>query len=358
MGDDNAGWNFSARCLITPETTRHTSPARSTPAPMDVFRADRDEPYEIPGGRVDTSLGVTEYAQYKQQVEAKRRLVRSEYAHVKRKVTTLKEHMLDSYDKLWNLIEKRREVDEERRKQVRDPAELAQKRLEEKEYKNKLPREINKYTQELRESEADLAMKHNYLSTFLDENGKMLQAVEKGEALDTELRRKVERQHAHTQILDAITGMATFKVATDEMSYQQRQELILSESRARSSVAELQQMLKDLREAEEFTDDLVDRLKNKVESIDLLEESQVEMIDSQLVKQRKLGVKLRELKARVGRNNEELVSVSDRVKMDVTKELERLISPKIQAYLFFAVVLIFICVLAVMIYYVYNTVKP
>ena len=42
------------------------------------------------------------------------------------------------------------------------------------------------------------------------------------------------------------------------------QELILSEARARSSVAELQQMLKDLREAEEFTDDLVDRLKNKV----------------------------------------------------------------------------------------------
>ena len=36
-----------------------------------------------------------------------------------------------------------------------------------------------------------------------------------------------------------------------------------------------------------------------MESIDLLEESQVEMIDSQLVKQRKLGLKLRELKARV-----------------------------------------------------------
>ena len=59
--------------------------------------------------------------------------------------------------------------------------------------------------------------------TWIGPSLNISQAVEKGEALDTELRRKVERQHAHTQILDAITGMATFKVATDEMSYQQRQ---------------------------------------------------------------------------------------------------------------------------------------
>jgi len=312
---------------------------------------DSDEPYEIPGGRVDTGLGVTEYAQYKQQVEAKRRLVKSEFAHVKRKVSTIKEHLLDRYDKLWNLVDKRRERDEERRQQVSDPLELAQKRLDEKEYKNKLLREIVKFSGELRVNEEDLAMKHNYLSTFLDENGKMLQAVEKGEALDTELRRKVERHHSHTQILDAVTGSLMIDVNTEDMTYQERQEHIMHEERARSSVAELQKMLKELRETEEMTDDLVDRLKNKVESIDLLEESQVEMIDSQLVKQRKLGLKLRELKARVGRNNDELVSVSDRVKLDLTRELEKMISPKTQAYLFFAVVIIFICVVLACIYY-------
>merc|ERR1711934_838116 len=172
----------------------------------------------------------------------------------------------------------------------------------------------------------------------------MLQAVEKGEALDTELRRKVQRQHAHEQILDAVQGSISVDLSTEDMTFRQRQDLKIKEAHARASLSELRTMLKELREAEELTDDLVDRLKNKVESIDLLEESQVEMIDSQLIKQRKLGLKLRELKARVGRNNDELVSVSDRVKLDLTRELEKMISPKTQAYLFFAVVIIFICV--------------
>ena len=38
-------------------------------------------------------------------------------------------------------------------------------------------REIVKFSGELRVNEEDLAMKHNYLSTFLDENGKMLQVA-------------------------------------------------------------------------------------------------------------------------------------------------------------------------------------
>eukprot|EP00656_Telonema_subtile_P051200 TRINITY_DN682_c0_g1_i1.p1 TRINITY_DN682_c0_g1~~TRINITY_DN682_c0_g1_i1.p1 ORF type:complete len:333 (+),score=99.11 TRINITY_DN682_c0_g1_i1:77-1075(+) len=310
---------------------------------------DDTDTFEVPGGQLDIGLGTEEYRQFKQQVESKRRLVKSEYAHVKRKVTTMRETLLDRYDKLWTLVEKREARDIERKKHCAgDKNALKQQRAKEVDYASRLLEEVTKHEEDLMVLEADLEMKHNYLATFLSENGKMYSAVEKAEALDTELRRKVQRKAAHDQILDAIQGCILIDIP-DSMDFSTRRDKERENKELRDKYAGLHEELKALRENEEVTDQLVDRLKNKVEAIDLMEESQVEMIDSQLIKQRKLGLKIRELKQKVDRNNEELNAISDKVKSDISQELHNLVPPVLQTALFGTICIVITCLSVVVI---------
>ena len=76
--------------------------------------------------------------------------------------------------------------------------------------------------------------------------------------LDTEQRRKVLRKQAHEQILEAFQGVASTDTSLGMFK------LMREQRDAFSSAEELRDELKQLREYEETTDDLVDRLRIKV----------------------------------------------------------------------------------------------
>eukprot|EP00658_Telonema_sp_P-2_P056247 TRINITY_DN4471_c0_g1_i1.p1 TRINITY_DN4471_c0_g1~~TRINITY_DN4471_c0_g1_i1.p1 ORF type:complete len:300 (+),score=140.82 TRINITY_DN4471_c0_g1_i1:158-1057(+) len=289
---------------------------------------------------------------YKQQVESKRRLVKSEFTATKRKLQSLRETLLEKYDKLWVLVETRTARDEERKKKYgSDRKSIVTDRKKETEYRAKLVQDVIRLQEELKKLETDFALKHSYLATFLSENGKMFCAVEKAEALDIKEKREVQRRAAHDQILEAIQGCIFIDIP-DSMNFNERRERERELKALKDKYSSLENELKLLQESEQVTDDLVDRLKNKVEAIDLMEESQVEMIDSQLIKQRKLGLKIRELKQKVDRNNEELEAITDKVKTDITGELNNLLPAKTQSALVCTVCIIIVFMLGIVGYYV------
>eukprot|EP00658_Telonema_sp_P-2_P056249 TRINITY_DN4471_c0_g1_i5.p1 TRINITY_DN4471_c0_g1~~TRINITY_DN4471_c0_g1_i5.p1 ORF type:complete len:336 (+),score=143.79 TRINITY_DN4471_c0_g1_i5:266-1273(+) len=309
-------------------------------------------PYQIPGGSSARGFGTERYNQYKQQVESKRRLVKSEFTATKRKLQSLRETLLEKYDKLWVLVETRTARDEERKKKYgSDRKSIVTDRKKETEYRAKLVQDVIRLQEELKKLETDFALKHSYLATFLSENGKMFCAVEKAEALDIKEKREVQRRAAHDQILEAIQGCIFIDIP-DSMNFNERRERERELKALKDKYSSLENELKLLQESEQVTDDLVDRLKNKVEAIDLMEESQVEMIDSQLIKQRKLGLKIRELKQKVDRNNEELEAITDKVKTDITGELNNLLPAKTQSALVCTVCIIIVFMLGIVGYYV------
>eukprot|EP00656_Telonema_subtile_P045704 TRINITY_DN51974_c0_g1_i1.p1 TRINITY_DN51974_c0_g1~~TRINITY_DN51974_c0_g1_i1.p1 ORF type:complete len:104 (-),score=30.51 TRINITY_DN51974_c0_g1_i1:40-351(-) len=79
---------------------------------------------------------------YKQQVEDRRRLVKSEYVHVKRQVSVMREAVLTDYEKLWDLVDKRAERDQERQRAITEDKLLAEAREKEVQYKKVLVAQI------------------------------------------------------------------------------------------------------------------------------------------------------------------------------------------------------------------------
>ena len=84
----------------------------------------------------------------------------------------------------------------------------------------------------------------------------------------------------------------------------------------------------------------------------MLYDAQVQMIDSQLIKQRKLGQKVRDLQSQVERNNVDLQNITDKVKSEISEQLYKLIGPNKQMCLLSAISLIFIFVVGVFVYYI------
>jgi len=278
-----------------------------------------EEVYRIPGGTTDPGLGISDYLEYKQEVEAKRRAVKAEYAATSRKANTQKAVLLDRYDKLFILVTQRDERDKTRAERLKGHEDkLAKARMQEIEYKEKLLKEISELENDANKIELEHDAAHTLLADFLRDNATILTAVEKAEALDTEQRRKVLRKQAHEQILEAFQGY-------DQSEYDgetNAKNLTTRETASSSSSGALRDELKRLREYEEVTDDLVDRLRIKVESIDLLEESQVEMIDSQISDQKKLAKKVLDLLDQTRKNNHEIEVLTDSVRMEILDRLE------------------------------------
>jgi len=303
------------------------------------------EPFEIPGGSLVSDLGVSEYIQYKQELDEQRRVLKADFTFAKRKQNDTRHRLIDRYDKLWKIISQRRERDLDRIRKFKGNSDaLDNARAEEIAYKEMLLNQIAADETSLEEVEKECEQKQNYLATFLAENGRILNVVEKAEALDTQGRRKAQREKAHQEIIAALQGTVTIDISSHANMRDAKD--------MESSVTDLCEELQRLRDNEEFTDDLVDRLKNKVESIDLIEESQVQMIDSQLIKQRKLGQKVRDLQSQVERNNVDLQNITDKVKSEISDQLYKLIGPNKQMCLLAAISLIFFFVVGVFVYYI------
>jgi len=314
-----------------------------------VVRGDEQEVYRIPGGTTDPGLGIAEFLEYKQEVESKRRAIKAEFASAAREQCSLREVLLDRYDKLFVLITQRKERDEARvSKHLTDEDKLAKARMQETEYKEKLLKEISELEKDLERTSQQYDDAQTYLADFLRHNAKMLHAAEKAEALDTEQRRKVLRKQAHDQILEAFQGVASTDTSLGMFK------LMREQRDAFSSAEELRDELKQLREYEETTDDLVDRLRIKVESVDLLEESQVQMIEGQVTKQQKLGHKIKGLQLVVQQNNDDLQTIVDKVQVDISDKLDHILSKKRLACICCAVSFILIVLLGAAFVYVID----
>jgi len=70
-------------------------------------------------------------------------------------------------------------------------------------------------------------------------------------------------------------------------------------------------------------------LKSKLDSINLLEESQVEMVDFQVRKHTKNLQRIVEIEARVRRNNEDLGMLNEQMKAEINTKLQNIIGPKV-----------------------------
>jgi len=311
-----------------------------------LFGAEQ-EVFRIPGGTTDPGLGITEYLEYKQEVEAKRRQAKADYAASERAVFLLSQTLLDRYDKLFNLVTERTERDEARmRKHSGDDVKLTTLRMQESDYKEKLLEEIDKLEKDKARAVDQFDSNQVLLSDFLMQNGSIANAVEKAEALDTEHRRKGLRKKAHDQILEAFQGVA------EQQSNRDMFKLMREQRDAFSSDEDLRSELKKLREYEEITDDLVDRVKLKVESIDLLEESQGYIIQHQITKQSQLNHKIKEMKRQVEKNNTDLEMVVDKVETEVSDKIDALLSKPVLNCICCLVLIIGVTMLGAGTYYV------
>jgi len=62
------------------------------------------QPYEIPGGSGFHDSGISEYLEFKQEVENKLRCAQAELLSNQRSMVTTDETLLDRYEKLYNLV--------------------------------------------------------------------------------------------------------------------------------------------------------------------------------------------------------------------------------------------------------------
>ena len=101
------------------------------------------EPFEIPGGSLVSDLGVSEYIQYKQELDEQRRVLKADFTFAKRKQNDTRHRLIDRYDKLWKIISQRRERDLDRIRKFKGNSDaLDNARSEEIAYKEMLLNQI------------------------------------------------------------------------------------------------------------------------------------------------------------------------------------------------------------------------
>ena len=215
-------------------------------------------PYEIPGGSNVEDSGISEYLEFKQEVENKLRCAQAELVSNRRKLVACDETLLDRYDKLFNLVVHRPERDKAR-EQKYEADKVAKARLEEMDYKQKLLEEITTLSEERQHSELAVESSQLFLADFLQHNATILNSVVKAEAQDTERRRKAHRKQAHDLIIEGLQGTTSPDSALSASAAMEQQ---MSLETSRSS--QLRVELEKLRDHEEMTDALVDQLRIKV----------------------------------------------------------------------------------------------
>lgn len=307
-----------------------------------------DQPYEIPGGSNVEDSGISEYLEFKQEVENKLRCAQAELVSNRRKLVACDETLLDRYDKLFNLVVDRPERDKAR-VQKNEADKVAKARVQEIDYKKKLLEEITSLSEERQHSELAVDASQIFLADFLKHNACILNSVVKAEAQDTERRRKAHRKQAHDLIIEGLQG-TTSPDSAPSASAAMEQQMSLETSRSQ----QLRSELAKLRDHEELTDALVDQLRIKVESIDLLEESQVHLITNQVTQQRKLGLRIRELGEMINKHNDELEVITQNVRVEIFDKIDGMMGGKTMTALSCCITLLMIFVIVGVIYYVVS----
>jgi len=233
------------------------------------------------------------------------------------------------------------------RQEKYDADKLAKARLQERNYKLKLLEEITGLIKESAKNASNVDDSQIFLSDFLRHNATILNSVVKSEAQDTKRRRKAHRKQAHDLIIEGLQGTTSLEAmhsTTAAMEQQMKHET--------SRTKQLREELDTLRDHEELTDTLVDQLRIKVESIDLLEESQVQLITNQLNQQRKLGQKIHNLVHQIQRHNLELADITLNVRVEILDKIEGMMGSKKQNMLSCFATLLMIFIIIAGIYYV------
>lgn len=176
--------------------------------------------------------------------------------------------------------------------------------------------ECVKLDKELTESSLIVTAQNNNLANFLYDQSSTVSATEQAEALNTKLQRSAQRRLAHDMILSALRGCHM----SDDGDLEAGQQVGLMSQV--DEITEVTTQLRRLESLEEDTDQLTDRLKVKLEAINLLEESQVEMVDFQVRKGSKVLQRLHEIENTVTQHNEELRIMREKMKAEFYSRLK------------------------------------
>jgi len=260
-------------------------------------------------------LGIDDYHKYRVALEKARHEIRGEYERAKSKEATKRVELLEKYKKLHNWVKNEPNFDDKNKGsqflgveftgRILTLSEKEQEIEKFEEFETGLRDECKRLDKELTEASLSVTAQNNNLANFLYDQSSTVSAVEQAEALNTRLQRSAQRRDAHDLILSALRGCHP----EDDPE------------RDAKEVEDVRNELRHLEQLEEDTDLLTDRLKVKLEAINLLEESQVEMVDFQVRKNSKLLDRIHEIENTVTQNNEELRVMREKMKAEFYSRL-------------------------------------
>lgn len=318
-----------------------------------------------------SGLGLEDYLKYKSELDKARSDIKGEYDRSKNRVIRIQQDLLDKYEKLFAHVKETDERDKSRTngRAWAPGSEVTRLFTDEEDrlYSNEaaqhemnLLAQVGKLQEDYDAEEALLTKKSQNLSEILLNQGSVVATAEKAEAKDISLRRSKMRQEAHNAILEALRGDINEEGKHDSVSMQfgapksMRKKKDGNSSLSTDSWTAIQDVKKEfdrLAAQEEQTDQYVDRLRVKLDSINLLEESQVEMVDFQnRLRQSNLN-KIKDIEGRVSRNNDEICMLTKQIQGSLSSKLENLVPTSLKSMITCTVCLIIVVCIALVVFF-------
>jgi len=308
-------------------------------------------------------LGLEDYLKYKSELDKERSDIKGEYDRSKNRVNRIQQDLLAKYEKLFQLVEEEEEIEKRQDEDGWAPGRqlgiLISKGDQEveKEQRRQLHANlllaVEKLQKEYDEENILLTKRSQNLSEILLSQGTVTATAEKAEAKDISLRRSKMREEAHNCILEALAGDYAQEDEVESHSMQFGAPKTMREKKDQNDAAwdAIQGVRKEfelLAKQEAETDQHVDRLRVKLDSISLLEESQVEMVDFQnRLRQTNLD-KIKGIEGKVQRNNDDIVMMTKRIQGSLQSKLDDLVPTNMKAAITCTVCLIIsVCIFLV-----------
>lgn len=338
------------------------------------FRGEEMNDTEMYSLNISQTLDLEDYLKYRTELDEARRSVKGDYERQRATELKLKADLLSKFDKLYKFLLNK---EEERKKREAEKAQKASsqgflesgfgavvsaadddeaekeldRKLEMDTYEERLMEQLKKLQQDHKEAALKTEELNNALANFLQDQGKVIATVEQAEAFDAKLQRKKARTQAFKDIVDALRGWAR-KEQDPETGLDNMRDMRDREDSDEIKAVEVE--LQKLEQLEAATDQFVDRLRVKLDSVDLLEESQVEMVELQVRKHRKTLTRVQDLEGAVIKNNADIKLLTLQMQSELSTKLDGIVGGSVQKYLFVLIGFIFIAVGFVACFYAYK----
>lgn len=299
-----------------------------------------------------TDLGIEEFHKYRVLLEKARYQIRGDYERARTEDTNLRNELIEKYEKLYEHVKNNNPLFKNANLGEREISggenvgtqlyslvggqnstmtaeEKAQRLKQYLGFQDLLVQECGGLDKQRIDAEKKVAALNNNLANFLHDQSNSIASVEQAEALNTKLMRSVQRTSAHNAILTALRGYHVRQDGEVEVSLHISENdedatdiRSIKDNKDTADLKKVEEELLRLQALEEHTDQLVDRLKVKLDSINLLEESQVEMVDFQVRKHGKTLQRLRDIEVTVTQRNQDLFILREQMKAEVLDKLK------------------------------------